>query len=120
MILYSWRSRSFRNVHKKYEVGAGSGSSAAKTDTLTEAKQAGVVIAKKEAWRGKWNLLFLSIGIYKQDAPGSIFYKPTGWNMYVPVRGSGKSANYIVSAIKSRAGVAPFKWTKNGQRKGGS
>jgi hypothetical protein len=50
--------------------------------------------------------------ISAQDAPGSIFYKNTGWKMYVPVRGSGKSADYIIAAIKSRHGVAPMKWTK--------
>lgn len=101
-----------RDVHKKYTVGGISGSRFAKTDTLDEAKRAGLSIAKKEAWRGKWNVLFLSISISKQDSPGSIFYRPTGLRMYVPVRGSGKSADYILAEIKRRHGVKPFVWTR--------
>ncbi len=109
MILYN-RSPKFRSVHKKYTVNGGN--YFAKTDTLEEAKRAGEVIAKKELWRGKWNLMFLSVDIQKQDAPGSIFYKPTGWRMYVPVRGSGASAAKIIAEIKRRHGVAPMKWTR--------
>ncbi len=111
MILYSWRSRNFRNIHKKYVVGGNPGS-AAKTDTLVEAKRAGEVIAKKELWRGKWNLMFISVSIDVQDAPGSIFYKNTGWRMYVPVRGTGIRAEKIIAEIKRRHGVAPMKWTR--------
>lgn len=108
MILYNKR-----NIHKKYSVSSGSaGNYWAATDTLEEAKKAGAVIAKKEAWRGKWNLLFITISIDKQGAPGSIFYKGTGWNMYVPVRGSGKRADYILAAIRERHGAAPFVWTR--------
>jgi len=44
-----------RGVHKKYTVQGFSGSRFAKTDTLAEAKRAGLEIAKKEAYRGKWN-----------------------------------------------------------------
>lgn len=113
MIIYNTRNPNFRNIHKKYTVGGGSmGNYHAKTDTLAEAKKAGEVIAKKEMWRGKWNLLFITITITQRDAPGSIFHESTGWKMYVPVRGSGKSADYIIAAIKSRHGVAPMKWTE--------
>lgn len=103
-----------RDVHKKYTVG-GHGARFAKTDTLSEAKMAGAEIARKEAWRGKWNLLYITIGIDKQDAPGSIFYKPTGWVMYVPVRGSGRRAEYIIEEIKRRERVEPMRWVKRGR-----
>ena len=100
-----------RDVHKKYTV-TGIGTRFAKTDTLAEAKRAGMAIAKKEAYRGKWNLLYAAIGIDKQVEPGSIFYKQTGWHLYVPVRGSGASADKIIAEIKRRHGVAPFVWTR--------
>ena len=101
-----------RDVHKKYTVSASGGSRFAKTDTLTEAKRAGAAIAKKEVWRGKWNVMFLALSISKQDAPGSMFYRPTGWVMYIPVRGSGASGDRIVAEIRRRHGVAPLKWAK--------
>ena len=99
-------------VHKKYTVGAAGGGRFAKTDTLAEAKRAGASIARKEQGRGKWNLMYLSLEISKQTAPGSMFYKSTGWTMYVPVRGSGARTEHIIAEIKRRHGVAPLKWTK--------
>ncbi len=101
-----------RDIHKKYTVSTGSGSRFAKTDTLAEAKRAGATIAKKEAWRGKWNMMYLTLSISKQGAPSSTCYKGTGWVMYVPVRGSGANAKRIVAEIKRRHGVKPFTWTK--------
>ena len=101
-----------RDVHKKYTVGGYSGSRFAKTDTLAEAKRAGEMIAKKEMWRGKWNVMYIPVAISKQDALGSMYYRPTGWVMYVPVRGTGVSADHIVAEIKRRHGVAPLKWTR--------
>ena len=100
------------DIHKKYTVGGYSGSRFAKTDTLKEAKRAGLVIAKKEAYRGKWNVMYIPVSISKQDAPDSIFYKPTGWVMYVPVRGSGVRVDRIIAEIKKRHGVKPFVWTR--------
>lgn len=104
-----------KGAYKKYSVSAGGGSRFAYTDTLDEAKRAGAAIAKKEAWRGKWNLMWLTLGISKQDAQGSIFYKPTGWKMFIPVRGTGKSADYILAELKRREGVVPFRWVKRGR-----
>ena len=101
-----------RGVHKKYTVQGFSGSRFAKTDTLAEAKRAGLAIAKKEAYRGKWNLSIMPITIYKQDGPGSIRYIPAGWVMYIPVAGTGKRASAIEAEIKRRYGVAPFVWTR--------
>ncbi|KKN59651.1 hypothetical protein LCGC14_0539780 [marine sediment metagenome] len=101
-----------KDVHKKYVVGGYGGSRFAKTDTLAEAKQAGAAIARKEAWRGKWNAMFIPVSIDRQVEPGSIFYKSTGWTMYIPVRGSGATADRITAEIKRRHGVAPFKWTR--------
>ena len=101
-----------RDVHKKYTVGGGSGSRFAKTDTLAEAKGAGLVIAKKEAYRGKWNNSIMPITIVKQSAPGSAYYKPTGWVMYVPVAGTGRRSSSIEAEIKRRYGVAPFVWAR--------
>ena len=101
-----------RDVHKKYTVQGFSGSRFAKTDTLAEAKRAGLAIARKEAYRGKWNVSIMPIHISKQDPPGSIFYKPTGWVMYVPVAGTGKPRAVIEFEIKKRYGVAPFVWTR--------
>ncbi len=100
-----------RDVHKKYSVG-GTGSRFAKTDTLAEAKKATEQIAKKEAWRGKWNLMYITLSISKRVGSDSIFYRPTGWTMYVPVRGSGASRDRIIAEIKRRYGVAPFKWIR--------
>jgi hypothetical protein len=96
--------------HDKYSINAGGvASHYGWAHTLVGAKKVGEKIAKLEAWRGKWNLLFISVNI---SVGGPAYYKPTGWRMYVPVRGSGKSADYIVAAIKRRHGVAPLKWTK--------
>ncbi len=104
-----------RDVHKKYTVQGFSGSRFAKTDTLAEAKRAGSAIAKKEAYRGKWNVSIMAISISKQDAPGSIFYKPTGWIMYIPVAGTGRRVSAIEAEIKRRHGVIPFVWTRRRQ-----
>lgn len=101
-----------RNIHKKYTVQGFSGSRFAKTDTLSEAKRAGLAIAKKEAYRGRWNSSIMPVTISMQDAPGSVYYKQTGWVMYVPVSGTGKRASSIVAEIKKRYGVAPFVWTR--------
>jgi len=101
-----------RDIHKKYTVGGYSGSRFAKTDTLEEAKKAGEAIARKEAWRGKWNVMFIPVSIIKRDATGSHFYTGTGWTMYVPVRGTGVNADKIIATIKARHGVAPFVWTR--------
>ena len=101
-----------RDVHKKYTVQGFSGSRFAKTDTLAEAKKAGLAIAHKEAYRGKWNNSIMPISIGVQDAPGSIFYKQTGWVMYVPVSGTGKRATAIIAEIKRRYGVPSFVWTR--------
>ncbi len=95
--------------HDKYSIGAATASHFGWAHTLPEAKRVGAKIAKLEAWRGKWNLLFISVVIH---VGGPVYYKGTGWSMYVPVRGSGKSADYIVAEIKRRHGVAPFRWTK--------
>ena len=102
-----------RDVHKKFTVTASGLSRFAKTDTLAEAKRAGLAIAKKEAWRGKWNLLFIALTIAQRKSPGSTWFKPTGWIMYVPVRGSGASAERILSEIHRRHKVPPFKWTRS-------
>lgn len=101
-----------RDIHKKYTVSGSGGVRFAKTDTLAEAKRAGYQIADKEAWKGKWNLMYITLSITRQEAPGSVFYKQTGWKMYVPVRGSGASADKIVAEIKRRHGVKPFVWTR--------
>ena len=102
-----------RDVEKKFTVTASGLSRFAKTDTLAEAKRAGLAIAKKEAWRGKWNLLFIALTIaQRRGDPGSAWYNPTGWIMYVPVRGSGASAERILSEIHRRHKVPPFKWTR--------
>ncbi len=103
-----------RDVHKKYTVSAGGGTRLAKTDTLEEAKRAGVAIAKKEAWRGKWNVMYLALSITKQVDSDSIHYRSTGWTMFIPVRGSGASADHIIAEIRRREGAAPFKWVKRG------
>jgi len=101
-----------RDTHKKYTVQGFSGSRFAKTDTLAEAKRAGLAIAKKEAYRGKWNSSIMPVSISKQDAPDSSFYKSTGWVMYVPVTVTGKPLAAIEYEIKRRYGVKPFVWTR--------
>lgn len=101
-----------RDIHKKYTVQGFSGSRFAKTDTLAEAKKAGLAIAKKEAYRGRWNNSIMPVTISQQDAPNSVYYRSTGWVMYVPVAGTGKRASSIEAEIKKRYGVAPFVWTR--------
>lgn len=96
----------------KYSVGGSAASHFAHASTLAEAKTAGLSVAKKEAWRGKWSVMYIAITIQKQDAPGSMFYKRTGWEMFVPVRGTGLTGKYILDVIKRREKVAPMKWVK--------
>lgn len=105
-----------RDVHKKYTVSGAGGSDFAKTDTLDEAKRAGLAIGRKQYGRGKWNISIMTIHIDKQDAPGSIFYKPTGWVMYIPVAGTGRRIISSEKEIKRRYGVDPLKWTKKKKR----
>ncbi len=101
-----------RGDFKKYSVGTVSGSGFAFTDTLTEAKLAGKRIAAKQAWRGRFNLAFLTLSISKQSYPGSAFYKGTGWQMYIPVRGSGMSAEAIIRDIKNTKKANPMTWVR--------
>ena len=111
MIIYSWSNRNFRNIHKKYTVSTGIGSRAAKADTLAEAKKAGEQVALREGYRGKWNLMYITLDIHV-DSGNHFYYKQTGWKMYVPVRGSGKRQEAIEAEIKRAHGVKPFVWTK--------
>ena len=99
---------------KKYQVG-GLGTHHAYADTLAEAKELGTAIAKRVVWRGQWNVLFITIPILVADAPSSARYTHTGWRMYVPVRGSGVRAKTIIDKIRSRHGVAPMVWVKEGK-----
>jgi hypothetical protein len=77
---------------------------------MAEAKTAGTKRAKSLAWRGKWNVMYIQIGVYKEVSPGYIG-RPI-LKMYVPVRGSGVRADRIIDEIKKRHGVKPFVWTK--------
>ncbi len=98
---------------KKYSVGGYSGSRFAFTDTLAEARKAGVAIARKEAWRGKWNVAYIPVSIRKADSkPPYWYYGNPILTMFVPVRGSGMTGNAILAMMKKREGVAPFVWTK--------
>lgn len=99
-----------REHRKRYMVG-GSSSWHGYADTLAEAKRLGEALAARVAWRGKWNVMFVTVPILKNDAPGSPRYKHTGWKMYVPVRGSGAKADHIVAQIRKRHGVDPMAWT---------
>lgn len=94
---------------KKYSVG-GSGAGHAYASTLSEARRRGEQIAKKEAWRGRWNVLYIAVSIRK--ATGVLSYGKPLLTMYVPVRGSGATAAKITEAIKTRHGVKPFVWTR--------
>jgi len=102
---------------KAYSVGSAAGKQGY-ASTLAEAKVLGAKIAKQEAWKGKWKVLYLIIAIHtlckfpERRHTDLGFYRPTGWVMFVPVRGTGKSATYIVDAIKRQKGVAPFRWVK--------
>lgn len=110
MAVLTSRNTNFRNIRKRYTVGGGEGD--AKTDTLDEAKRVGMELAKLNLRRGRWSLMWVTIRIYKQDAPGSMFYKATGWKIYVPVAGSGRRYDTIVAELKRRHGVAPMVWTR--------
>ena len=112
MAIITDRNANYRNIHKKYTVSGSGGASTAKTDTLAEAKRAGEAIAKREAWRGKWNVAYIAVSIRKQDAPGSMFYGKPLLTMFVPVRGSGMSRASILDMMKKREGTVPFKWVK--------
>ncbi len=111
MAIITSRNANYRNIHKKYTVGGG-GAGSAKADTLAEAKRAWESIAKREAWRGKWNVAYIAISVRKQDTSGSMFYGKPLLTMFVPVRGSGMTADRILDMMKRREGTAPFKWIK--------
>ena len=111
MTVITPKHSNYWNTHKKYTVGSSAGRTA-KADTLAEAKRAGETIAKKEAWSGKWNVMYIPVSIRKQDAPGSMYYSKPLLTMFVPGRGSGVSRDKIIAEIKRREGVAPFKWAK--------
>jgi hypothetical protein len=96
--------------HDKYSISSGSpGNYWGWAHNLTDAKLVGTRIAKKEMWRGKWNVMWLCVEIH---VGGPAYYKSTGWKMYVPVSGSGKRSTYILDELKRRHGVKPFVWTK--------
>lgn len=98
---------------KKYSVGGYSGSRFAYADTLAEAKKAGESISKKEAWRGKWNVAYIPVSIRKADSkPPYWYYGKPILTMFVPVRGSGMTADNIVNEIKRREHTDPFKWVR--------
>ena len=95
--------------HDKYSISASAASHYGWAHNLADAKKVGAKIAKLEAWRGKWNVMWITVHI---SVGGPSHYSSTGWSMHVPVRGSGKSADYIVAEIKRRHGVKPFVWTR--------
>ena len=93
---------------QKYSISASAGRYGW-AETLAGAKKVGMKIAKLEAYKGKWNMSYISVTIY---VGGGSYYKTTGWHMYVPVAGSGRRLASTIDEIKRRHGVAPFKWTK--------
>ena len=93
---------------QRYSVGGYGGSRHGYAPTLGAAKKVGALIAKKEAWKGKWNVSYIPISIYESDGPA--FYRYTGWTMFVPVRGSGMRWDQIEQSIRQREGAAPFVW----------
>jgi len=101
---------------KRFSVGGYSGSRHAYTDTLAEAKSAGERIAKKEEWRGKWNVMYIPVHIFERSGgKDSMYYKPTSWVMFVPVRGSGVRADKILETMQKREGVGPMVWKRDGK-----
>ncbi|KKM89592.1 hypothetical protein LCGC14_1247080 [marine sediment metagenome] len=60
----------------------------------------------------KWNLTMVLVTIHRESASGSGYWKSTGWNLAVPVRGTGARHSTTVAEIKRRYGVAPFRWFK--------
>lgn len=77
--------------------------------TLAGAKKLGVTIAHlTERNDTKWNATHVLVSILKQEGVG--YYRHTGWQMAVPVRGSGVRRETTVASIKKRYGVAPYKW----------
>jgi len=98
--------------YKKYSVGGSPLRSFAYADTIEEAKEAGMKIAKKEAWRGKYNILYDPMKIYKRRFATGPFYDPTEWLIIVPLRGTGRKSEDIIAEIKRRFGTEPLKWVK--------
>lgn len=100
---------------KKYSVGGYGGSRFAYADTLAEAKRAGAAIAKKESYRGKWNVSYIPVSIRQADTKPPYFsYGKPLMTMFVPVRGTGAKAERIEETIRRREGVKPFVWKKGG------
>lgn len=89
-------------------VGGGAGRQG-HAPNLAKAKTLGTKLARlTERNDVKWNLSYVAVIIYKQDSPGS--YKPTGWRMMIPVRGTGARREQTVANIKRRFGVPPYTW----------
>ncbi len=89
---------------------AGGGGYYGYADTLTQAKALGLLIAKKNAWKGKWNMGVGLVHINKANGLG--YYVSTGWDMAVPLRGTGRKADDILAEIRRRYG-SPFKWFRS-------
>ncbi len=74
--------------------------------TLEEAKRKGEEIAKKLAWKGKWNSSRIYVIIYRRDDFGHLDHI---LKMPVPVRGTGRRADDILKSME-KMGDTPFKW----------
>lgn len=94
---------------KRYTVGAPAGRWGY-APTLAKAKTLGRKLAKLEAWKGKWNVMYICLSISRAESIG--YYSKPILNMYIPVRGSGVRAERILAEIKRRHGVKPFVWTR--------
>ncbi len=94
---------------QKYLVAAGNRRGHA--PTIAAAKVEGLRLGRlTERNERKWNLTFLKVDILFRSGPVS--WKPTGWEMFIPVRGTGRTRDSIVAEIKRRQGVAPYTWRK--------
>jgi len=77
--------------------------------SLAAAKEYAVSLAKKMAWKGKWNVMWNTVGIYYKAASG---YSIQMYSVPYPVRGSGARAEEILETMKKR-GEPQFKIIKN-------
>lgn len=106
----SWRAdpltvAEIKERAKPWSVAAGHGQSFY-CDTLSEAKEIGEKLARKNGWKNKWNSLWDAVRIYKALSPG---YVKLFMYMPVPVRGSGVRYDEILKTMKSR-GEPAFQW----------
>lgn len=95
-----------KEMTRKYYIVAGWKHGFA--DTIEKAKEIGTRLAGEQFGARKQNVQYYKATINKKSA--GVAWVPTGWQMYVPVRGTGKKIADIENTIRQQYKVEPMKW----------